>query len=222
MANNGPSQDKKSGGCGKFIAIGCGALVILLVIGGVIAYQSVKGVVSGIVDEYTGVQALILPQVEAPDAEVQALIARVDGFSKALKDGSPSGPLVLDARAINLLINHHPSWAPVKGMVHAAIEGDQIKGQVSLPLDDLGDFAKGRFLNGSAVLKVMLASGRLFVFAESLSVKGKPLPETFMQGIRSENLAKNANNNPNGDEITQKLESITVANGKMTIVPKKP
>lgn len=101
------------------------------------------------------------------------------------------------------------------------IKDDQIEGQVSIPLDEVGEFAKGRYLNGSAVFDVGLAAGRLLVFVDSVEVKGKPLPDALMQQLRADNLAKNVNSEQDVSSFVDKLESITVENGEVRVVPKK-
>ena len=54
--------------------------------------------------------------------------------------------------------------------------GDQVKGQVSIPLTDLGWLGKGRYLNGDATFNVSLESGVLIVTAREVRVKGQTAP----------------------------------------------
>jgi hypothetical protein len=102
-----------------------------------------------------------------------------------------------------------------------AVEEDKISGQASIPLDNLGGMFKGRYLNGAATFSVQLSAGRLMIFLDSLSVRGKPLPDQIMTNLRGTNLAENANNNPESSQMFQKIESIDVQGGKVCIVPKQ-
>ena len=107
------------------------------------------------------------------------------------------------------------------GKVYVEIEGDKLHGQASLPLGDLGPMFKGRWLNGSVVFRVEMTAGRLLVFIDSLEVKGKALPEEFMKSLRAKNFAENANQDPKTAELLQKLESITVRDGRVRVTPKQ-
>src|SRR5947207_14171326 len=89
-------------------------------------------------------------------------------------------------------------------------------------MDDLGKMPglsrlKGRFLNGSASLKISLQNGALFVTMQSLQVKGQSPPENIMAQLRARNLAQNVYNDPKNAETISKLESVDVTDGKITI-----
>ena len=52
-------------------------------------------------------------------------------------------------------------------------------------------------------------------------VKGKPLPEVYMQEIRKQNLAAALTNEPGAAAVLKGLEEIQVKEGKLVIVPKE-
>jgi hypothetical protein len=106
--------------------------------------------------------------------------------------------------------------------VYVTIEGDQIKGKVSIPMDDLAQAPglsrlKGRYLNGSAALKVSLANGVLMVTLQSLEAKGQSPPPQVMAQLQSVNFAQNATQDPKTQEMIGRLESIEVKDGNLTI-----
>ena len=76
------------------------------------------------------------------------------------------------------------------------MNGNEVKGLVSIPLSGLGWLGKGRYLNGDATFKVSLENGVLMVTAEQIQVKGVPIPESVMSQLRSENLAQDAYKDP--------------------------
>ncbi|MEI7901334.1 MAG: hypothetical protein WCK89_13870, partial [bacterium] len=120
------------------------------------------------------------------------------------------------------LIQKNPAWSSLAGKVYVNLEGDRIHGEASIPLEQLGKFLKGRWLNGSATFRVETAAGRLLVFLDSLSVRGQAVPENFMGSFRSKNLAEDATKKPETAALLQKLESVTVRDGKLRIVAKQP
>ena len=75
-----------------------------------------------------------------------------------------------------------------------------------MPLDKLPfPGMQGRYLNGNADLVISCTNGMLMVQAKQVYVNGQPLPEAFMQGVRAENLAKSAYENP---DVAAKLRHV--------------
>ena len=213
-------QKKRGVSFVKFVMIGCLSIIVLLVIGGLIAFFGIRSYMSNLLEKYTETEPRALPELTFSEAEAQRVVARMDAFKKAVEESTPTEPLVLTGDEVNMLIHHHPQWKPLAGKVYVTIEEDKIQGQVSVSLEEFGEFIKGRFLNGSAIFNVGLTAGRLFVFVESVEVKENPLPDELMQKLRSKNLAEDADPDPELTALIEKLESITVENGKLHIVPK--
>ena len=197
------------------------SLLALLVLGGFIAYALVKTLVVGLMEQYTDTQPRALPQLNMPETQARAVCARVNAFQAALKDGKATDPLLLSGDDINALIKYHPSWSKAASNVYVSVENTKIRGEVSIPLDTISSKAKGRYLNGSGMISVQLMDGRLLIFLDKLEVKGKELPEEFIKAFRSENLAKNANEDKKTAESLARLESVTVRDGQIRVVPKQ-
>jgi len=217
----GDQQPKPSKrGCWKFVAIGCVSVFLLAAIGSFLAYQGVKGFISGVAEKYTFAAPIELPSVDISEGEGEAVLGRVTEFTNALKQNETASPLILTSRDINILINRHPNWKEMAGRVYVTIEGDRVKGQTSIPLEELGRLFEGRYLNGSAVFQIGMAAGRLQIYIDSVKVGGEPLPEEFMSAMRAQNLAEEVNKQPNAVAILEKLESMAVRDGTLIIVPK--
>ncbi|MBU4198809.1 MAG: hypothetical protein KKG09_04155 [Verrucomicrobia bacterium] len=210
----------KRGGMGKWLGIGCVVVIVILIIGSILAYAFVKMLVTGLVNQYTDTQPRNLPQLVISEAQGRAICARVDAFQAALQAGQPAEPLVLTANDINALIQYHPKWKAMAGVINVTLDNNKIRGEVSIPLEKITQKAKGRYLNGTGVFTIQLMDGRLLIFLDALEVKGKPVPEEFMKPLRSENLAKDANTDEKSSAAIAKFESITVQNGQIRIVPK--
>jgi hypothetical protein len=170
---------------------------------------------------YTDTHAISLPSVQLTAAEMDVLKRRVENFQDAVRSGRPTEPLSLSADEINALIGSDPNLTRVRGRVYVTIDGNRLKGQVSLPLAELGlPFFRGRYLNGTGVFAVGLHRGDLLVTADSLAVKNKPLPAVYMDKIRSENLAANLSSNPRASVALNHLQDVRVGDGKLILVPK--
>ena len=213
-------EQKKKSGCGKKIAVGCFTVLLLAVVGGFFAYHGVMKLASKLTAEYTSTEPAHLTSVEVSDQEASEILTRVDAFTRAVKEGRAGSELTLTSRDINVLILKKPSWSSMAGKVYVTLEGDRIHGDASIPLEKFGGAFKGRWLNGTGTFRVETAAGRLLVFMDALSVRGKPVPENFMAGIRSKNLAEDAAKKPKAAALLEKLDSVTVRDGKLRIKSK--
>ena len=170
---------------------------------------------------YTDTHPVPLPSVQMTPAEIEQVKQRVENFQDAVRSGRPTPVLSLTADEINAFIATDSNLSRVKGKLYVTIDGDRVKGQVSVPLSDLGlGIFRGRYLNGTGTFDVGLRHGALVVTAETLVVKGKPIPSVYMDKIRSENLAANLNNNPRASVGLNHLQDIRVSDGKLVLVPK--
>ena len=207
-------QVKKGRGCFFY---GCLTLVVLFLILVITTIIGVRYAVNKMVANYTEDHPATLPKLEASSAEIASLEARVKNFSDALNNGKPTEPLVLSEREINELIANDPNFVAWKGHIYVSLAGDQVQGQVSIPLEKVMNFLHGRFLNGSATLKVKMEDGLLYVSLQSLQVKGLDMPEKALANLRAQNLARDANTDTNNSPTLRKLESIEIKDGAVIV-----
>jgi hypothetical protein len=215
-------QPPRQRGCFFYGCIIASVLVVLmLVLLGVGSYFLYRFVAQA-VEQYTATAPRDLPKVEMPADRRESLKKRAEEFAKAVEKGKAVEPLVLTGDDLNALIEEEPDLAQLKGKIYLKIEGDELKGQVSLPLEKFSEMPglgllKGRYLNGEANLKASLINGVLIVTLDSLEVNGQRVPENAMANIRQENLAKDAYKNPKHAEVLRKLESLEIKDGKLII-----
>ena len=204
---------RKGRGCLFYGCLTCVVLLLILAVLAVVAIRFVKNQVNA----YTDSQPMKLPSVEMTDTEFQQLDQRVKAFGDAMEKGKPAEPLILAERDINALIVKAANLKELADKVYVSVNGNEVKGQVSIPLSRLGWLGKGRYLNGEATFNVSLENGVLMVTAREIKVKGKPLPESFMSQLRHENLAKEASKDPKNAEAIRKLDSIQVQESQVLI-----
>ncbi|MCX6900547.1 MAG: hypothetical protein NT105_17850 [Verrucomicrobia bacterium] len=217
-----PAAPKKRG-CFFYGCLTTISIVVLLVIGvGGISYYSLSKFTSLAV-AYTDTSPMQLPKVEVEPAVYAALQKRVKEF-KAAMDAGKSSLLMLTAEELNALVagDAKSQW---KGRVWFTIKGGSVGCQLSMPLDSASAVPgmsklKGRYLNGSAVVRATMETGTLFVSLQSLEVKGKPLPAEILNAIRRENLAKNAANDRDVAAFIDRLASVGVQDDKLILVGK--
>ena len=220
-------QPQKSRGCFFY---GCITCLVALVIIGIVAFIGFRMIVNkanAFIDEYTDTTAMALPKVDMPADEVKKLQARVDEFDKASAAHSNTPPLVLTSRELNSLLANAPGQGAkdFKDRFYVSLEGDAVKGQISLPLEKYFKIpmlhTRGRFVNGVGTFDIGLTNSRLSAIVKSLEVKGKPIPETLMTSLRGQDIL--ANEDANGATNTNffsHAESLVVTNGTMIIKPR--
>lgn len=159
------------------------------------------------------------PAPEMTDVEYAALEKKVDAF----REGTGDSALALRAADINALLARRSSPGDRVGdMLRVAIEGDKLRGDVSLPLDKSPlPLPRGRFLNGSASFFVSMKNGVLIVTADAVSLRGRPLPPALLARLRSENLARDAYRNPKSAEALRRIDSIEIKDDVVVITPRK-
>jgi hypothetical protein len=208
-------QPPRQHGCFFYGCIIASVMAVLLMVAVGTGFYFLYRTLGRLVEEYTATASRELPTVEMQPEQRQTLKERVEGFRKAIDAGTPTEPLVLTGDDLNALIEENPD---LKGRIYVAVEGDKLKGQVSIPLESLGlPMFRGRYLNGEADLKASLINGVPLVTLESIEVNGKPLPEGLMSQLRQQNLAKDAYKNPKDAEQIRKLESLEIKDGKIVI-----
>ena len=202
---------------------GCITAIVLFVVGSISIYLGVRYAIRSAIDEFTESSPITLPKVQISTADLAALEERVATFQKTLKDKKTGEPLVLTGNEINALIAEDSAFKNLRGKLYVTIEGDQIKGKISIPLRSLGfSSLEGRYLNGSAALKASLIQGVLVVNIQSLLVKGRDLPPNVLTQIRGSNLAQQFSQDPKNSQSIANFESITVEAGKLILKPNSP
>jgi hypothetical protein len=208
---------------GKKWGIGCsiGCLVALLIgsIAAYLIYSGVKKVGTAMLDTFSATTPIVFTAPTADPSVVSALIARYDGFSDAMKNGTETGPLELTGDEINLLIHHHPDWKELAGHAEVTVQEDQLTGRVSIPLDAI-PMMSGRYFNGTATIRLSLVDGKLEAYLDKIEAGSKPLPPEIANALKSENIFKNSQTNPELEKDIRSLKEIRIQGGRLIIVPK--
>ena len=199
---------------------GCisGLVLLVLILG---ALTAGLHVVKKAVNQWTDSQPMEVPTEQMPQAEMDKLKQRFDAFEEAVRAQRPTEPLILTADEINALIGSVPHKKRLEGKFHVSLEGDQIKGEMCVPLAEVGlTMFRGRYLNGSGTFSLAFSNGVLFVAPQAIIVKGKSLPEAYMKTLRRGNVAAGLTNAPATAAVLRGLEDIQVKEGKLVVVPK--
>jgi hypothetical protein len=170
-----------------------------------------------LIDRYTSPTPTALPKLRMSLAEREALRQRIGAFVKALDQGERPEPLELTGDDLNALT----VATEAEGRVHFLVEGNRLKGQISIPLDELGlPGLEGRYFNGTATFRVSLQRGVLIVALVSAEINGRLVPEWLLADLRGQNLAESLAHEPRIAASLDRLESIRIKDGKIVIEPR--
>lgn len=219
-----PPQPHQGMSSGAKWGVGCsiGCLTLLLIFGclAFFLYFKSKELVSAVVDQYTSETPIVFEAPEAEQVTIDALVAEFDDFRDAMEQGADTAPLMLTGEEINLLIYHHPDWEQMAGHTQVEIVGDQLTGQISLPLDEVMPLLKGRYVNGKATIRLELSESGLEAYIDSIEVANQAAPPEIITELQKENLLQETQHNPEFRQLMETLESIRIENGQLIIVPK--
>lgn len=211
-------QQRQRKGCLFYGVVSVVLLAAVVLLGAYLGLRYAKR----LVNQLTDTQPMSLPSVHLSDAQMFQLHDRVNSFSDDIRDGANVAPLALSSDEVNALIETDAGLAPLKNHVYVMLDTNQLKGQISFLAQDLGlDALHGRYVNANGLFSVGLTSNQLVITADSLSVKGKPVPRHIMKQIAAQNLAAKFDQDPRTAAGLKKLQAIEIKDGKLVIVPKK-
>ncbi len=203
-------------GCGCWVW-GCLTVVLLGIIGTSVAGFFGYRFLNTQVAKFTSETPQELPVVQYEPDAMAALETRFEGFKANLKDGGQVDDLILTAEDINAMISNNED---LKGKAFVKIEDGQIKGDISIPLDNV-PLAGGRFLNASAAFDVSMENGILIVTLADAEVKGEKVPAQVLDAMRKENLAKSLYDDAETAKQFRRIESVVVEDGKVVLKVRK-
>jgi len=222
-----PPPRRSGCGWGAGCGIGCLLAVVACVVIVIVAVVGMMKWVESTVNTYTASAAVPVKAPVAPPAQIDAATEKFNAFAVGMNGGGQPVPLRLTGEELNLLLWNHPAFEAAAGKANVAIEGDQLRSQVSISFNDLNlpegiatDLLKDKYFNGDVSLKLGMAAGRPSLYLENLSVNGTAIPEMFMSEMRNQNLLEEAMKNPDAAKLFEGIEEIRIENGELLIVPK--
>ena len=226
-----PETTPKKRGCFFYGCLSCIIAAILIAVTGFLGVRFLVGRINATIMEYTEASPRALPTVDMPTNEIAQLKERAAAFGRALDAHTNTPPLILTGPEINVLLRtaQQTKDAKLNERFYVSLEGEHIKAQTSLPLDEFPQLplihTKGRYLNGVADVTATVTNAAVSMNINSVMVKGKPLPAQLlmqMQQFQRQMLSQNVNNNPTNAPYLERLESVEVKDGTMILKAKQP
>ena len=218
-----PAMDKPKSSY-KGCLIGCLVAFLLMIIAiAAVSYMAYSGI-TGMMDAVLDDEPMEITSMESTEEEQEMALEQFETFVAAAEAGEAQ-TLELSGRDLNNLIRAKAGNEEfdIGEYVYLDIQDSELMGEISLPLGeimpDVG-FLANKFVNGQATFSINMENERLSVYIEELTVKGKPIPEEFMTQFRTENLAKEANKDPEMSEWMEYIESIEIIGDKAVITSK--
>ena len=222
-ANSG----KKTAACCGF---GCLAVLVISVVAVIGAMAWGKKTVGEFADKYTSEEPVRIEMPVLSEQQVSDATTRFDQFVADVSAGNGGQPLVLSESDINALFSGHPKFSALAKSAVASIENDQLTVQSSFDIDAMGipfpgfiaDKVKGKYFNGAITVEVTTIGGQPAVFIQDIAAGDAPIPQIFIDSLKTENLLQNQNSDPDMRKVLEKLEEIKIENNQLVIVPAAP
>ena len=209
------AEGKKGRGCFFY---GCVTLIIVAILAIAGIFFGIRYGIKYARDRYTANQPVAVAPVALPETEGQAVVKRVDEFKKQIQAGTATNALVLTGDELDYWIRNSAS-AQLRDNMHVKITNDQVRAQLSMPLDALGPAWQGRFLNGDANVGITVRNGVVAFDLRSVTVGDKPVPPQILAGMSQNMEWKLQPNDPNAALVTG-FKDIEVKDGKIILHPK--
>jgi len=207
-----------------------GCLTGILVFFGVLVglYFGIRQAVRILNRDYTATAPTPLPQLQVSQSERERIAQSIREQADAAAKSKSPPPLALSETELNVLLAQSPELKSYVKQIYFKPEDNILKAQVSIPLDQF-DFWKtaskrmwlpelrNRYLNGTASFDVASSNGQVTLFLKDLVVNGKSLPKTFIDKVKSENLARNANQDSKLQPTLNRVQSIEVKDSKVIV-----
>lgn len=194
---------------------GCIILIVLfLLILGAIGFGVWK--VKEFAYEFTATEQRRFPEPTISPEQYTETKQKVDDFFAAVEAGQDANNIVLTDEEVNGLIWNDEKFKDLRGRVQVSFKGDNVIGEVSVPLDEL-PMMEGRYFNGSAILDVSCTDGFLFITPKTLEVRGKQIPEVAMKELRKQNFAQGVYEDPELMKAVQRIKKIEVKDEKLFV-----
>lgn len=212
-----PSVSKPRRGCFFYGCIAGAVCLVAILVAALLGLQMFKKTLN----QFTDTKPAPLPKSELTPAQIEAVQKRVEVFQDAVSGGQPVARLELASEDLNAVVASRAGFQGIKDSVYLSIDGDKLKAQVSVPMEQIGLPFRGRYLNGEATFNIALQNGMLQLNPSAIEVKGRPLPDVYMQKLRMENFARGLNEDSKASATLSRLEKIEVKAGKLVLVPKQ-
>lgn len=191
---------------------GCMTSIVVSVVLILGIWFGIRYVISNAVEQYTQATPVELPALDSTTESYLKVKGKVEAFQAAIRQNQPSS-LELTGPEINTYLASHPGLEGITDNFRVSIDGSDLLGTVSVPLDQYG--YADRFFNGTLSLTIEMKGGELKAGLKGLKVGSVEVSDAVLSQIGKENLLEQAEPDKR-EKIAEALagvSTITVQNG---------
>ena len=141
--------------------------------------------------------------------------ARLYRDTRRALESDSAQTLQFDDGEFNALLHQAPEFKSIASQMAVQLQDDSLLARMSLPLQGVPGFA-GRYLNGDFVFTVQIDQGVPQLKLRSGSVRGKPVPERFLNQINQYG-QKELLQRLEAQADLKRIESLRIENGKLIL-----
>ncbi len=218
-------QPSRGRGCLFYGLLTAGLILLALLVG---MYFGTRKAMRYVVEAYTTNAPAPIPILQiAPTQQRAVANALLAQFENAANNRGPD-ELVLGEQELNVLIAQPSEMRAYRGHVYLEPQESELKAHVSIPLDQFKQWQEftqkiggtnfaGRYLNGLAYVNLIVTNGTLRVAPRKVVVSAKSLPDQFLKEFPWAALTQPINDNTNFRSALQRVDSLTVQEGKVHV-----
>jgi hypothetical protein len=210
-----------------------GTITFVLVLVGVLlgVYLGIRKATLVNIPKYTAAGPAPIPRLNLSRAE-QDRMARELAQTLQRAAAGQGTEVALNEQDLNVILRQSPQIQGRDEDVYLQAEGDKLKAQMSVPLDQFEQWKTfrsklfagnltNRYFNGTAFLSLEITNGAIKLTITNLVANGETLPREFTKWLEDQNFAQQANANAQLQAALQNVQDVIVTNSSVVVRFKK-
>ncbi len=217
-----PEAPQKSG-CGGPCLKSCLGVAIVLVVLMIVAVVGLYWGAGRMVDAFLDTEPMELPEVQLSPAEKQDLENRIASFEETLEQPGELATLRLTGDEINAFVRDQlqdEELGRFSEYIYVTIEDGVIRSDISLPISELPiplGIGSGRYLNGTATMRVVADDQEFGLYVENLRLKDQEMPEYYTSELYNMNQFDRFKDDPDFQEFRRAIETFHIEGDEIVI-----
>ena len=180
----------------KYMLIGCFGTLLVLIVSGLAIVVGGKYALDYALEEFADENPTAFSESTLDPEELAIVEEKFDSFFNGEGGDLTKKSLSMTSDELNHLVANTPEFSDIKDKVRFTIEGNQMKTQLSLPMDDFRKMypdipqgmLQGKYINADAVIEFRSSGKSVGAYVKSMTIKNKQVPSGLLSKIQDRNL----------------------------------
>ena len=180
----------------KYMVIGCFGTLLVLILSGLAIVVGGKYALDYAIEEFADENPTAFSESTLGPEELAIVEEKFDSFFNRKGGDLTKKSLSMPSDELNHLVANAPEFSDIKDKVRFTIEGNEMKTQLSLPMDDFKKMypdvpqgmLQGKYINADAVIEFRSSGKSVGAYVKSMTIKNKRVPSGLLSKIQDRNL----------------------------------